>query len=229
MNTTNALQAQDDLFASLGLKRAEQTRKASDPSELGMQTFLKLMVTQMNNQDPFKPMENGDFLAQIAQFGSVTGLDKLNNQIQDLSASLTSGQALQAGGLVGRNVLVPVEVGQLAAGGTIEGQVELPSNSSEVTLRVYDQAGQLVREMPLGPAGAGSVRFQWDGLDDTGAYMPPGRYRMQLSAVQGDQTIDLQTQLFSRVESVNLSARDGLTLNLQGLGPVAFSNVKQIY
>ncbi len=229
MNSTNALQAQDDLFASLGLNRAAQEKKANDPSELGMQTFLKLMVTQMNNQDPFKPMENGDFLAQIAQFGSVTGLDKLNNQMQDLSASLTSGQALQAGGLVGRDVLVPIDVGQLPAGGSIEGQAELPAYSSEVTLRVYDQAGQLVREMPMGPSDAGSLRFKWDGLDDSGAYMPPGRYRMQLSAAQGDQTTELQTELFSRVESVNLSARDGLTLNLEGLGAVAFNNVKQIF
>ncbi|HHI76439.1 MAG TPA: flagellar hook assembly protein FlgD [Gammaproteobacteria bacterium] len=229
MNGTNALQGGDDLFASLGLKRAEPQKKTNDASELGMQTFLKLMVTQMNNQDPFKPMENGDFLAQIAQFGSVTGLDKLNRQVQDLSTALTSGQALQAGGLVGRQVLVPLDMGALAAGGSIDGEVELPQSSPEVTLRVYDPAGQLVRELPLGSSPAGTLRFSWDGVDDAGAYVPPGRYRVAVSARQGEQTVELQPRLRSRVQSVDLSARDGLTLNLEGLGPVAFNNVQQIF
>ena len=106
----SGIDAQQDLFADLGLARAESptsgTNKATD---LGLNTFLKLMVTQLNNQDPFKPMENGDFLGQIAQFGSVTGLEKLNQNFESLAGSITSGQALQARGLVEREVLVPIE------------------------------------------------------------------------------------------------------------------------
>ncbi len=227
--SVNAVDNTQDPFAALGLSRREEEQASNDPTQLGMDTFLKLMVTQMNNQDPFKPMENGDFLAQIAQFGAVSGLDQLNTQISDLSTSLTSGQALQAGGLVGHEVLVPVDTGHLAPGGAIRGQVELTQSSPEVTLRVHDAAGQLVRELPLGSAPGGVLRFDWDGTDDSGAHVPPGRYRVSVTAVQGEGSVDLQTQLFSRVESVSLSAREGLTLNLEGLGPVAFANIQQIF
>lgn len=230
MANLQATQASDNLFASLGLSAKDnQQTPQNDASALGLDTFLKLMVTQMNNQDPFKPMENGDFLGQIAQFGSVTGLDKLNRQIEDLGVSLTSGQALQAGGLVGRDVLVPVEIGRLQPGQTIRGQVELPASSSEVTLRVYDDVGQLIRELPMGSAGEGPLEFAWDGFTDAGAYAPPGLYQLKVSAAQGDGSTDLNTELFAAVESVSLQGANGLTLNLQGLGPVSFNNVKQIY
>jgi flagellar basal-body rod modification protein FlgD len=226
----STITTQDDLFASLGIAAPQSANTpTNDPTDLGLTTFLKLMVTQLNNQDPFKPMENGDFLGQIAQFGSVTGLEKLNQNFESLAASITSGQALQAGGLVGREVLVPVEAGYLVPGQPIRGRVEIDQNSPQVKARITDIAGQLVRELPLGPATPGSLDFSWDGLDEVGGYAPPGIYNVNIEAVYGDETVDMQTQLFSRVESVNLSDRNGLTLNLQGLGPVAFNNVKQVF
>ena len=226
----NSINAQEDLFQSLGLSRPQQeTRGTSDASELGLDTFLKLMVTQLKNQDPSKPMENNTFLSQIAQFGTVTGLDKVNNQIQDLSTSLTSGQALQAGSLVGREVLVPMEIGTLQPGAAVRGQVELPQASSDVNVRVYDTYGQLVRELPMGSADAGSLQFSWDGINSQGEFMPPGQYRVEVASTEAGKEVVVQPQLFAQVESVSLSGADGLTLNLAGLGPVAFNSVKQIY
>ncbi len=226
----NSITSQENLFASLGLSTNEaQTRGTSKANELGLNTFLKLMVTQLNNQDPFKPMENGDFLGQIAQFGSVTGLDQLNKNFESLAASLTSGQALQAGSLVGREVLAPVDTGYLMPGGSLRGQVRLDQSSPQVVVRITDQVGQLVRELPLGSAPPGDLNFSWDGMDDAGNYAVPGLYNIQVEAMQNDRAVDLQTKLFSRVESVNLSGSNGLTLNLEGLGPIAFNNVQQIY
>lgn len=226
----STISSQDDLFASLGLaSQASGTNATNRVDELGISTFLKLMVTQLNNQDPFKPMENGEFLGQIAQFGSVSGLDKLNNSFESLSASLTSGQALQAGSLVGRDVLAPVDTAYMNPGEAVRGQVELEQSSPQVTVRVTDQVGQLVRELPLGTAPPGALKFSWDGMDDLGNSVAPGYYRFEVQALQGDRPVTLQTKLFSRVESVNLSGISGLTLNLEGLGPIAFNNVQQIY
>lgn len=226
----NSIGAQDDLFSSLGLASGDsQSRGTNDATELGLNTFLKLMVTQLNNQDPFKPMENGDFLSQIAQFGSVTGLEQLNKSFESLSTNITSGQALQAGSLVGREILAPVDAGFLMPGGSIRGQVSLEQSSPQVMVRITDQVGQLVRELPMGSAAPGSLNFSWDGLDDAGNYAAPGLYNIQVEAIQNDRPVDLQTKLFSKVESVNLSGRNGLTLNLEGLGPIAFNNVQQIY
>jgi len=222
---------QENLFASLGLSSSDNavSRGTNKANELGLNTFLKLMVTQLNNQDPFKPMENGDFLAQIAQFGSVTGLEQLNQNFESLASSITSGQALQAGSLVGREVLAPVDTGFLMPGSSLRGQVNLEQSSPQVTLRVTDQVGQLVREMPLGTAPSGKLNFNWDGIDDGGDPVPPGLYSIHIEAIQNDRAVDLQTQMFSKVESVNLSGGNGLTLNLEGLGPVSFNNVQQIY
>ena len=87
----SGINTQEDFFANLGLSAPESQATATNKAEeLGLNTFLKLMVTQLNNQDPFKPMENGEFLGQIAQFGSVTGLEKLNQNFESLAASITS-------------------------------------------------------------------------------------------------------------------------------------------
>ena len=226
----NGINTQEDFFANLGMSAPEsQAAGTNQVEELGLNTFLKLMVTQLNNQDPFKPMENGEFLGQIAQFGSVTGLEKLNQNFESLAASITSGQALQAGSLVGREILAPVETGYLAPGGSVRGQVTLDQSSPAVTVRVTDQVGQLVREMAMGSAAAGNLNFSWDGMDDAGNFVNPGHYNIRVEAMQNDRAVDMQTKIFSRVESVNLSGRNGLTLNLEGLGSIDFNNVQQIY
>jgi len=226
----STISSQQDLYASLGLATpGGAAGPTNNANELGLNTFLKLMVTQLNNQDPFEPMDNGQFLGQIAQFASVTGIEQLNENFESLAGSITSGQALQAGSLVGHQVLVPVDTGYLMPGGSLSGQVRLDQSSPQVTVRITDQVGQLVREMPLGSAAAGDFKFAWDGMDDSGAYAAPGLYRIQVEALQNDRAEILQTQLFANVESVNLDGSNGLTLNLEGLGPVSFNNVQQIY
>ena len=97
-NDNSALEA-------LGLRTTEALKATEKKDDLGLDTFLELMTTQLKNQDPMKPMENGQFLGQIAQFASVTGLQQLNDSFSDLTSSLSSSQALQAGNLVGKTVM----------------------------------------------------------------------------------------------------------------------------
>ncbi|MET0105118.1 MAG: flagellar hook assembly protein FlgD [Sedimenticola sp.] len=223
-----AVNADNDFLKQLGLTPLQTDTRVNDASELGIDAFLKLMVTQLSNQDPFEPMDNTQFVSQMAQFASVTGLDKLNESFDSFSASMTSDQALQAGSLIGREVLVPVDQGHLSAGGAIRGQVEL-GQSATVKVRVTDAVGQLVREISLGQQQAGPVHFSWDGITSDGEYAPVGNYRIQVEARRSGNAESLQTQIFAPVESVVLgSSGQGLTLNLEGLGPVAFNQVKQI-
>src|SRR5262245_53832534 len=114
----------------LGLRSPADTAPVKR-SELGQEDFLRLMITQFKNQDPFKPMENGEFLAQLAQFSTVKGLDDLNNSFGNLSSSVVSNQALQASSLLGRTVLVDGNMGNLDAGGQLSGAVELQSSPSQ--------------------------------------------------------------------------------------------------
>jgi flagellar basal-body rod modification protein FlgD len=210
-------------FRSVQDLNKENTRK-----ELGQEEFLELMTTQLQNQDPFKPMESGDFLAQIAQFSTVEGIGDLNAGFEQLSASLVSNQALQASNLIGRSVLAPTGVAALEQGGSIRGSAQIPAASGDVSVSVYDQAGQLIRRIDLGSQAAGDIEFQWDGLRDDGQYAAPGNYFVTAEASIDDRNEAVDTLLASEVRSVTLSNSGGLLLDLNGIGSLDFKEVRQI-
>ena len=197
--------------------------------ELGQEAFLKLMITQMKNQNPMEPQDNGEFLTQMAQFGTVEGINKLQNSFSALSASLQSNQALQASALVGRKVLVPGQSGVLSPNGTLSGQIELPNGVSQLQLAVYNPQGELVRRMDLGDSSAGRVKFEWDGRDESGNALPAGNYIVRAEAMSQGTTKSFSTSIAANVDSVNLADKNGeLQLNLAGIGTVPFSQIKQI-
>jgi flagellar basal-body rod modification protein FlgD len=221
IDTQNGVQGFE--FRSVQELSAEKSRK-----ELGQAEFLELMTAQLQNQDPMKPMESGEFLTQIAQFSTVEGVGDLNEAFGQLSESLVSNQALQAANLVGRSVLAPTGLAALGEGGSISGSVELPAASSDVAVSVFDQSGQLVRRLELGSQAAGPVSFQWDGLRDDGSFAEPGTYFVSAEASVDGQTEAVDTMLASQVRSVTLSKSGGLLLDLEGVGSLDFSEVHQI-
>ena len=212
---------------ALGLSRDLQPEKKE---ELGADDFLKLMITQFRNQDPFKPLESGEFLGQLAQFGTVSGLSELKQEFQSLSGSLVSNQALQASALLGREVLVNRPTGWLAAeGGGIGGAVDLPSAAQQVRIQVLSSGGAVVRSFDLGPQGAGLARFSWDGLGDGGETLPEGAYSFRAQSITGASQTAVQALVAAPVESVTLGAgQGGLSLSLRGLGEIPFGDVRQI-
>lgn len=212
---------------ALGLSR--DLRATDKKDELGAEAFLRLMIAQFRNQDPFKPLESGEFLGQLAQFGTVSGLAELKQEFQGLAGSLVSNQALQASSLLGREVLVARPAGFLAAGGTVSGAVDLPSATQQVRVQVVTPAGAVVRSFDLGPQGAGLARFTWDGLADDGSTLPEGVYGFRAQAISGASPAAVQVLVAAPVESVTLGGgRAGLSLTLRGIGEVSFGDVRQI-
>jgi len=193
----------------IGSLQLPQTQKRKDVKSLGQEDFLALMVQQLKNQDPMKPMENGEFLGQMAQFSTVNGIAEMTKSVGALTEAFNSGQALQAASMVGRTVLTEGSAGVLKAGGSLAGAVDLPEASSTGVVRIYTSAGQLVRELPLGNQAAGLCNFKWDGLLANGQPAPTGTY--QVSASLGSRSGDtaLGTYIASKVESVTLSASGG--------------------
>lgn len=191
--------------------------------------FMTLMLTQMKNQDPLKPMENGDFLAQLAQFNTVSGIQELQQSFSNFAASMQGSQALQASSLVGREVLVPGDSLQLAATGGVAGEAALPYSTGAMQLSVYDASGQLVRTLPMGAQRAGEVRFAWDGLNDAGQRAPAGTYRVTAAAQIDGEMVALPTLMAATVESVTLGqgGRE-IWLNVAGQGEVPMSSVLKI-
>lgn len=210
-------------LSDLGLGLKSSTTKKD---QLGQQDFLKLLTTQLTNQDPTKPLDSTQFLGQIAQFSTVSGIQDLQKSFDALSSSLGSSQSLQAASLVGHGVLYPSSTGYLDAKGGLSGGVDLPS-AGQLVVEITDAGGQVVRRLDYGTKAAGTAYFNWDGTDGSGATLPPGSYGMRASLIQNGSAQALSTLAAGMVESVSVGS-SGLNLNLSGLGPVAFSDVRQI-
>ena len=198
--------------------------------ELGKNEFLELLVAQLNNQDPMSPQENGEFIAQLAQFSTVEGIEKMNSSIDSMVSSFQSSQALQASSLVGRTVVIPTDQAMIDPQAGFTGQLALPQASGAVTVNVYDDAGSVLSTINLGAQGAGINEFAWDGKDASGNVLPAGKYRFEAQASFNGETKQLATLLPANVDSVSLGVGHGgeMVLNLAGLGSIGLSDVFSI-
>ena len=214
-----------------GVADLSSDRLKSEPEKksLGQDEFLELMMTQLRNQDPLNPAESGEFLSQIAQFGTVNGITELQQSFSTLASSLQSNQALQASTMVGRSVLIEHDALQLGATGNVNAAVELPQSVANLQVDIVDQAGQLVQQFKLGPQGAGLVDVQWNGLDTTGDRVAPGSYVVRATALFGGQDQAVPTLVEAPVESVSL-ARDGgePTLNISNVGGIPLNAIRRV-
>lgn len=222
MNSVNEVSP----FASLGLA---QTAGSEDSSKILQEDFLELMVTQLTNQDPFKPMESGEFLGQLAQFGTVSGIDDLESSFSALASSLTSNQALQASSLIDREVWLTTEQGSLPESGPLTGALDLTAAAEQVRVGVYDNTGQLVKQLELGRQPAGQLEFAWDGLDAEGQRQPAGVYQIRAEATAAGVTEAVDVSVIAKVQGVTLGkAGEPMYLEIDGLGNVELSKIKRI-
>jgi len=198
-------------------------------STLKQEDFFKLLTQQLAYQDPFKPVENDQMIAQMSSFTTADGINNLNDQFENLTSLMSSSQALQASSLVGQQVLVEGSVGYQTAGGGISAVANLPSNSTNMVVRIENSSGQVVRTYNLGETAAGNVNVVWDGKDESGNVLPAGNYSINAYAQQNGKNEQLATAIYAQVESVTLgSGVDTMALNLQGLGAVRLSDVIEV-
>ena len=199
-----------------------------DPEEeLGKTAFLELMIAQIQNQDPLEPAKNEDFIAQLAQFSSVEGIQNMNESMDTLVASLRSGMAMDAAGLVGRNVLIQTHQTALNTHGGLGGTVEVDTAIPNLTVDIMNASGQVVKRLEMGATNRGEIRFNWDGLDDSGQPMPQDYYRVAAySAIDGTRQ-DFAVNLPDLITSVSITEQ-GLVANLAGGTSVPAIQIKEI-
>jgi flagellar basal-body rod modification protein FlgD len=188
--------------------------------------FLKLLVTQLQNQDPLNPMDNAQVTSQMAQLSTVSGIDKLNATVQALSDSMTAAQSLQAASMIGHAALVPGTEIDLASGKS-NAAVELTQPADKVTVTISDAKGNVVRTLQLGAQDAGVVGFKWDGMDDTGTAVADGSYKFSATAVLGGKSSSPTTLSYGLVYGVSLTS-SGALLNMGTLGEVSMDQIRQI-
>ena len=227
MSTTDPIAAYAAQTQAAASAAAGSTAKKS-ASDLGINDFLTLMSSQLQNQDPLKPLDSTAFVAQLAQFGSVSGIQKMQTNLQALADSLRSSQALSGASLVGHNVLAPSSTATLGAAGNMDGAIDVPSGASSLQITVTDSSGQQVRTFSVAPQ-SGLTNFTWDGLADNGTRAAAGTYTIGAIATVGGKNESLDPLLSGRVSSVTIDSQGtGLTLNTTTLGSVALSNVRQV-
>jgi flagellar basal-body rod modification protein FlgD len=235
VSTTNNV---SDVIAGYAIDKNKAATPAKKTNDLGQDAFLQLMITQMKNQDPLSPEKNSEFVAQLAQFSSVQGLEKLNKNFNTFSSGFQSNQALQASSLVGRSVSVETDNSILTKDGIIAGTVTVPATTSDLKINVYDSKGALAAQIPVGTAQKGDMTFRFDGhnmevngklLDWTSGNtaLPADTYKFEVLASQDGKQQQLATSLSANVNSVTLGADGKLVLNLAGQGAVDMSKVKQ--
>jgi len=222
----NATQSISELFPA----PAAPASAPSNPAELGQEDFLELMVAQLENQDPTSPLDNFEFLSQIAQFSTVDGIQGLQGGFAELSAILTSNQTLQAASLVGRNVVTDSNLGTLGADTPLQATVDFPGSAASATLFIQDQAGRLVHSRPLGAVQGGELNVTWDGTAEGGERLPPGQYRVSAEIAGSDGPQAVPVLAHTQVESVSVGRADGsVTLNLASGETAALSSINRFF
>jgi flagellar basal-body rod modification protein FlgD len=194
--------------------------------ELDKDAFLKLLVTQLSNQDPLSPVDNQAFIAQLAQFSSVEQLTAVGRRLDTLLLAQASANQLQTASLVGKDVLFRSDRVELGATGDARLQASV-AGAAEVTAVVKDASGKVVRNLSLGKRPGGALDFAWDGRDADGRRLPAGSYAVELSARGGDGgavLVDLRQR--GRVQGVRF---DGdAPLLLVGSSQVRLADVLEI-
>lgn len=208
---------------------------ATAPSEsagntsLGQEEFLELMTAQLENQDPFKPMENADFIGQMAQFGTVSGIGDLQTEFAAFTNTMKSQMLVEASNIVGKSVLTKDDIMALPAEGEANGLVKLASNVDNVTINIENEAGELVRSIRMGGQSAGDMDFTWDGNNDEGIRLPEGNYKLNVTASARGETQGLSAYVYGEVESVSMGGdQTEMVLHVSGVGAKSMDDVVEI-
>jgi flagellar basal-body rod modification protein FlgD len=208
----------DSLNAASSSTSAAATKTADDAGSADR--FLKLLVAQMQNQDPLAPMDNAQVTSQMAQINTVAGIDKLNQTVQGLTAQFVQMQALQGASLVGRDVIVPGN--QLSiANGVGQGGFELAAPADAVKVDVLAASGQVVDTLALGAQASGLHSFDWPAGTATDA----SGLRFRITATSGAAAVGSAALMRDRIDAV-ATGGDSLTLELARSGQQPYASIK---
>ena len=224
MTTIDPNSSQAAIFAKLGISQTSETEKTKKDT-LGQSDFLKLMTTQLQNQDPFAPMDNGDFIAQMAQFSTVTGIQEINNSIGRLVEEFDQARIATASNLLGHSVLVPGDTGLPDENGELHGVLDLPEGTISTELRYLDaDSGEELFYDDLGPRPSGLVGFSWQTIPQE-FLDSEKRIKIEATIDTGKGPEQLSPSIYSKVISASVGSGDSkeVLLNVEDYGQLDIS------
>lgn len=210
----------------LGTTGSTTTTSAAASRELGKDQFLKLLVTQLGNQDPLKPTDNEAFVAQLAQFSALEQQQVTNSRLEALLIAQAAANQTGVANLVGKNVTYKTKDVILDGGqGVVRGN--LANSATKVTATIRDAEGHAVRKLELRDVPGGQFAIAWDGLDDNGQQLANGSYRVELSAEGADGTsVAVESRAVALATGVSFSS--GVPELIVNGYPVKLSDVLEI-
>jgi|SRR5450830_673763 len=201
---------------------ASSTSAASADATAQQDRFLKLLVAQLNNQDPMNPMDNAQMTSQMAQMSTVSGIQQVNDTLKSMATQFTSMQVLQGSSMVGHNVLVASNSLTNTAG-VVSGAIDLSGNADTVKVDILSPGGQVLDTVNLGAKTAGRVPFSLD----MSSYSGSGPVSYQVTATLAGQAVASTSLAQDTVASVG-SENGVMTVQLQGRAAVAYDSIKAI-
>lgn len=225
-----------DTFINKGLStdyywQKETTPVADDSNQrLSQEDFFSLLTEQLANQDPTKPVDNDQMVAQMTSFTMADGIEQLNSKFEAFATSMTSAQALQASSLIGQTVLLQGDIGYMSsAGAGLSGVVINEETVQDMKITIENGVGEIVKTISVGTQAAGNIQFSWDGTNSSGNPMPAGEYVIKAEGKVSGETQSLATAVNRHVASVSMGgSSQGIILNLNGDVSVKLDDVIQI-
>lgn len=190
-------------------------------SVLGKDDFMKLMLMQLKNQDPLEPMDGTEFAAQLAQFSSLEQLTNMNTSLEtSINANYQLTQSINntlTAALIGKEV--KIEGSNLTYKGqeSISLGYTLPSNAENVTIKVYDKYGNIVKTINNLPNLSGDHKLSWDFTDNNGEKVPIGEYTFEVDARNSEnQNINVTMYRIGPIDSIKFT-EEGTKLIVNGV------------
>ena len=203
------------------------TGASDEPGQLGRDAFMKLLVTQLQNQDPLDPMDAREMVTQLSELTSVEQLKAIEYRLTALEVATAGMANMEVAGVVGRTVTADADNMRLGAIGGVEGVFTVEGRATNVTAVVRDASGQAVRTIAMGERFPGQHQISWDGNDDSGARMPAGRYTVEYSAKDSDgNPVNVSTEVQGLVTEI--SYENGYPELLIGQARVLLGDVTSI-
>ena len=224
MSTASINSTSSDPFAALNTRSSSGAQSTDAATAKDAQDrFLKLLVTQLKNQDPMNPTDNAQMTSQMAQISTVSGIEKLNTTVQGLNGQFVQMQALQGASLVGKNVVLKGDKLSVADG-VASGTYELAAAATNVKAEMLSPAGLVVDTLNLGAHGSGRQDFVWPGGS---TISESAGYRFRLTAANGSTAVASTTLIRDKVNAVNTGG-SSLSVELARSGSVPYSAIAAI-
>jgi flagellar basal-body rod modification protein FlgD len=181
---------------------ASSANNATSQLSSNFDTFLQLLTTQLQHQDPLDPMDTSQFTQQLVEYSQVEQQIDSNTNLQTLISQGTSQSAAYATSYLGKTVTVSGGEGSLT-NGQAQWTYNLGTASTSTTLQVTDANGNVVYS-GSGQTTAGNSNFNWNGVDNSGNQLPDGSYTLAVKAAAGGSTVTTSVTAVGTVSEVNM-------------------------